>query len=189
MVQQQGRAAFAAAAVGAAAAFSVLGFFTSLTASFVGGTLHQHSRLLAGAIVFGVIGGSAVSQLIFVRLTARRRLQVGMALMTVGLVLVAVAALTRSLPLFIVAGVLAGSGVGLVFNAAIATASTIASPEHRGETLAGMFLASYAGITVPVIAVGVAVTRFPPIAVLVVFAAIVLAAVLLSTSRMLRQTS
>jgi hypothetical protein len=108
--------------------------------------------------------------------------------MSVGLVLVAVGAWTTSLPLFALAGVVAGAGVGLVFNVAITTAATVSSPEHRGETLAGMFLAAYAGITIPVVAAGLAVTFFPAPAVLVVFAAIVLVAVLISTTRLLARS-
>jgi hypothetical protein len=65
----------------------------------------------------------------------------------------------------------------------------VSSPEHRGETLAGMFLAAYVGITVPVVAAGVAVTFFPAPAVLVGFAGIVLAAVLVSTTRLLAHSS
>jgi MFS family permease len=175
--------------VAAAAAFSVLGLFTSLTASFVGGTLGLHSRLLTGSIVFGVIAASALSQIVLGSRDVTERLRAGMAAMTLGLVLVAVGAWTTSLPLFAVAGILAGAGVGLVFNVALATAATVSSPEHRGETLAGMFLAAYVGITVPVVAAGVAVTFFPAPAVLVVFAGIVLAAVLVSTTRLLAHSS
>jgi MFS family permease len=182
------RPAFFAAAVAAAAAFSVLGFFTSLTASFVGGVLHHGSRLLAGSIVFGVIGASAASQLVFARTGARRKLQIGMTLMALGLLLVAGGALIESLALFIVAGVLAGAGVGLVFQSSIAAAGRMASPEHRGETLAGMFLAAYTGITVPVIAVGVALGWFAPPDVIVAFAGLVLLAVLAATGQLLRHT-
>ncbi len=182
------RAEFSAAAVAAAAAFSVLGLFTSLTASFVGGTLGVHSRLVTGSIVFGVIGASAVSQVVLGRRDVRLRLRAGMALMGAGLVLVAVGAWTTTLAVFVVSGVLAGAGVGLVFNVALTTAGTLASAGRRGETLAGMFLAAYAGITVPVIAAGVALTWFPAPGVLVVFAAVVLVAVLTSTTRMLAHT-
>jgi len=187
-VPTDARPAFFAAAVAAAAAFSVLGFFTSLSASFVGGTLHHRSRLLAGVIVFGVIGASAASQLVFARTGARRKLRIGMILMAFGLVLVAVSACIESLTLFIVAGVLAGAGVGLVFQSAIAAAGRLASASHRGETLAGMFLAAYTGITVPVIAVGLAFGWFPPSGVIVIFAGLVLLAVLLATGRLLRHT-
>lgn len=185
-VEPAARRHFSAAAVAAAAAFSVLGVFTSLTASFVGGTLGQHSRLLTGSIVFGVIGASTVSQVALGRREVPERLRAGMAAMSVGLVLVAAGAWATSLPVFVVAGVLSGAGVGLVFNVAITTAATVSSPEHRGETLAGMFLAAYAGITVPVVAAGVALTFFPAPTVLMVFAGIVLVAVLVSTTRLLR---
>ena len=179
------RPVFAATAVAAASAFSVLGVFTSLTASFVGGTLHHHSRLLSGAIVFGVIGASALSQVLLGNRSVGLRLRTGMTLMATGLVLVAVASLAESLALFVLAGVLAGGGVGLVFNVALATAARVSSPQHRGGTLAGMFLAAYAGITIPVIAAGVALTWFPPVEVLATFALVVLVAVLVSTGRMI----
>ncbi|MEW1954574.1 MFS transporter [Terrabacter sp. NPDC080008] len=188
-VEPEARPHFSAAAVAAAAAFSVLGVFTSLTASFVGGTLHLHSRLLTGSIVFGVIGASTLSQVVLGSRDVPQRLRAGMAAMSVGLVLVAVGAWTTSLPVFAAAGVIAGAGVGLVFNVAITTAATVSSPEHRGETLAGMFLAAYAGITVPVVAAGVAVTFFSAPSVLVVFAGIVLVAVLISTTRLLARSS
>lgn len=187
-VEPAARPHFSAAAVAAAAAFSVLGVFTSLTASFVGGTLGLHSRLLTGSIVFGVIGASTLSQIVLGSREVPERLRAGMASMSVGLVLVAVGAWTTSLPLFALAGVVAGAGVGLVFNVAITTAATVSSPEHRGETLAGMFLAAYAGITIPVVAAGLAVTFFPAPAVLVVFATVVLVAVLVSTTRLLARS-
>ncbi|OFE15804.1 hypothetical protein BA895_04575 [Humibacillus sp. DSM 29435] len=184
-IDDSARPVFAATAVAAASAFSVLGVFTSLTASFVGGTLHHHSRLLSGAIVFGVLGASALSQVLLGSRSVGLRLRTGMALMATGLVLVATASLSQSLVLFVVAGVLAGAGVGLVFNVALATAARVSSSEHRGGTLAGMFLAAYAGITVPVIAAGLALTWFPAVGVLATFALVVLVAVLVSTGRMI----
>jgi MFS family permease len=188
-VEPAGRADFAAAAVAAAAAFSVLGVFTSLTASFVGGTLGVHSRLVTGAIVFGTIGASALSQVVLGRRDVPQRLRAGMALMVAGLTLVAVGAWTATLAVFVISGVLAGAGVGLVFNVAITTAAALSAPGHRGEGLAGLFIAAYAGITVPVIAAGVALTWFGAPTVLVVFSVTVLVAVLVSTTRLLRPST
>jgi hypothetical protein len=51
-----------------------------------------------------------------------------------------------------------------------------------------MFLAAYTGITVPVIAVGVALGWFPPADVIMVFAGLVLLAVLVATGQLLRHT-
>jgi MFS family permease len=109
-----------------------------------------------------------------------------MVAMGIGLLLVAVGAWSTSLPVFALSGIVAGAGVGLVFNVAITTAAAVSSTEHRGETLAGMFLAAYAGITVPVVAAGLALTWLPAPVVLVAFAGTVLVAVLASTTRLRR---
>jgi dipeptide/tripeptide permease len=181
------RAPFAVAAAGAAAAFSVLGFFTSLTASFAAGTLHVTSHLAAGAIVFGVMGAAAASQLVFARVGARAQVVLGGALMVAGLALVAVSGPTLSLSLFVVGGVVAGAGQGLVFRSAIGVALGTAAPENRGEVLAAMFLVAYAGLTLPVVAVGVALAHFGAAGVLSVFAVVVLVAVAASSALMLRR--
>jgi MFS family permease len=187
-VDEDAKPIFRAAAIAAAAAFSVLGFFTSLTGHLVTGTMGYRSPLLVGAIVFGAMGMSALVQVVLAKVTPRRRLVIGQALFAVGLVLVAVGGVIPSLAAFIVGGLFSGGGVGLVFQASIATAVGLASPEHRGGTLAGMFLAAYVGITVPVILVGIAISIFPEQVTVVVFAAIVLITVLLATRPMLRQT-
>ncbi|WP_344792946.1 MFS transporter [Gryllotalpicola daejeonensis] len=186
-VPAEARATFAAAAIGAAAAFSVLGFFTALTASIVVGLLHLGGHLVAGAVVFGVVGASATSQFALARVEGRRKLQLGVALMVIGLALVAMVGLAPSLALLIVGGVIAGSGVGLVFTSSIGVAAASARPDNRGEVLAGMFLAAYAGLTVPVIAVGVALAFFPIPNVLVVFALVVLVIVVLAGVPLLRR--
>ena len=109
--------------------------------------------------------------------------------MVTGLIVLAVAGATLSLILFLAAAVIAGSGVGLVFSSAIGTAGAIADPAHRGETIAGMFLAAYFGLTVPVVSVGIALTWFSVPSVLIVFSMIVLVTVSASTAAMLRSTS
>jgi MFS family permease len=186
-VPADARATFGAAAIGAAAAFSVFGFFTALTAGIVISLLHLGGHLIAGVVVFAVMGASAVSQFVFVRLERRPKLQLGVALMAVGLALVALVGVLPSLALFLVAGVLAGAGVGLVFTSAIAVAAASARPDNRGEMLSGMFLAAYAGLTIPVIAVGVALALFPIGNVLIVFALAVLVIVVVTAVPMIRR--
>jgi hypothetical protein len=101
-------------------------------------------------------------------------------------VALAVAAVVASLPLFAVGGVAAGGGVGLLFRSALSRV-TAGRPEARGEILAAIFLIAYAGLCVPVLLVGGALVFFPPQVVLLVFVALVLAAVVVSALRMLRQ--
>jgi len=186
-VPPEARATFVAAAIGAAAAFSALGFFTALTASIVIGLLHLGGHLIAGLVVFGVMGASAASQFAFARVQGRRKLQLGIALMVVGLALVAVVGIAPSLALLLVGGIVAGAGVGLVFASSIGVAAASARPDNRGEVLAGMFLAAYAGLSAPVIAVGVALAFFPISRVLVVFALAVLVIVVLAAVPLLRR--
>ncbi|GAA4181129.1 MFS transporter [Gryllotalpicola koreensis] len=187
VVPPEARGAFIAAAIGAAAAFSVMGFFTALTASIVIGLLHLSGHLIAGVVAFAVTGASAVSQLATARLARRAKLQLGVALMIAGLGLVAVVGFTPSLALLLVAGMLAGAGVGLVFSSSIAVAVASAGPDNRGEVLSGMFLSAYAGLTVPVIAVGVALAFFPIANVLTVFALAVLVIVVVTAIPSLRR--
>jgi MFS family permease len=179
------RSTFWAAGGGAFGGFAILGLFTSLAPTFVAGTMHQHSHLVAGAVPFAVFMSGAVSQVALAAIAPRRQLQIGLALMVVGLVAVGTSGQLPSLLLFIVGGVLSGAGVGLVFRSAIGTAAGLASPESRGEVLAAIFLVAYTGLAVPVLLVGIAVAHLSAATVLLVFSAAVLALVLWSGTRML----
>lgn len=189
-VEKSARGEFLAAALGAVAAFSVLGTYTSLAGTFAVEVLHNHSHLVAGLIAFGVMGGTAIAQVVFGGLALTTRLRLGRLLMGLGLLGMVVSALLASLPLFIIGGVIAGAGVGLIFQAAIQTAARVATPEHRAETIAGMFVAAYVGITVPVIGVGLALTLTgSTVGTLIGFAALVLITELIAVGRMLREAS
>jgi MFS family permease len=181
------RWSFFAAAVGAAAAFSVFGVFTALTATFVSGTLHVTSHVAAGAVVFGVMGAAAAAQILFGRTAPRRKLQIGVAMMGLGLLGIAAASLLLSIELFVVAGIASGAGVGLVFGSAIGVAAALAPADRRGEVLAGMFLWAYAGLTIPVVAVGIALSLFGAQEVMVAFSLAVLVIVLGSGAAMLKR--
>jgi hypothetical protein len=179
------RSTFFAAGAGAFSAFAIFGLFTSLAPSFLAGTLHEPSRLVAGAVTFVVFGAAAVSQVLTARLSALRQLQLAVPLMAVGLVAMATGVLVVSLPVFVGAGVLAGAGVGILFRSSIGVAASLASGASRGEILAALFLIAYAGMSVPVLLIGLALAYLPSTTVLVGFAAIVLVLVLVSGARMI----
>ncbi|SEA38568.1 Predicted arabinose efflux permease, MFS family [Leifsonia sp. 21MFCrub1.1] len=183
----EARGAFSAAAVAAFAGFAVFGLFTSLAPSVLVVTLHQTSHLLAGFVPFAVFAASAVSQIVFGRLSARAQLILALVLMLVGLAGLATGVLIASFAVFLVSGVLAGAGVGLQFRSAIAAAASLAAPERRGEVLAAIFLIAYIGLAVPVLLVGVALIVWPLVPVLVVFVAAVAALSVPAGLRMLRR--
>ncbi|MEV6416332.1 MFS transporter [Kribbella sp. NPDC051718] len=177
---------FFATAVGAFAAFAIFGLFTSLAPTFLAGTLHHTSRLLAGVVTFVVFIAGAASQVLFVRFSRPQQLRLGLVLMSVGLVGVAVGGLIPNLWLFVIGGVVAGAGVGLVFRGAVATAASLADPGSRGEVLAALFLIAYAGLALPVLAVGVGVALLPDQLALLIFSAIIFVLVNVAGQRMLK---
>ncbi|MFF9564713.1 MFS transporter [Leifsonia sp. NPDC014704] len=183
----EARGAFSAAAVAAFAGFAVFGLFTSLAPSVLVVTLHQTSHLLAGFVPFAVFAASAISQIVFARISSRAQLILALVLMLVGLAGLAAGVLTASFAVFLVSGVLAGAGVGLQFRSAIAAAASLAAPERRGEVLAAIFLIAYIGLAVPVLLVGVALIFWPLVPVLVVFVAAVAALSVPAGLRMLRR--
>ena len=182
-----GGAAFTAAAFGAFAGFAVLGLFTSLAPTFLVLSFHEGDHLLAGATTFAVFGAAAVAQLVFGPLSTRTQLAIAATGCFFGLTAVAVGALTLQLAIFLAGGVIAGMGVGILFKGAIATATRLADPQRRGETLALVFLIAYAGLALPALAVGVALMFAPATTVLLIFVALVIFATVTAAVVMRRQ--
>jgi MFS family permease len=171
------RRRYFAAAGAAFAAFAVLGLFTSLAPAFVAGTLHHSSRALAGVVAMLVFGAAALAQAGTGRAGADRQLAGGLLVMAVGLIPVTAGIWFADLALFLLGGVIAGAGVGVLFKGAVSTVAAVADPGRRGETLAGLFVAAYLGLAVPILGLGVA-TRYvsTPVA-LLGFVAVLLAIV------------
>ena len=179
------RPVFFAAGAGVFAAFAIFGLFTSLAPTFVAGQLHETSRLVAGAVTFGVFGSAATAQVFLARLPIRRQLVLATTLMVIGLLGIVAGVLTESLALFVIAGIIAGAGVGLLFRSSLGVAGSLASPGTRGEVLAAMFLIAYAGLAIPVLAIGVSVAFLSTTVTLVGFAAVILVLVAIAAQRML----
>ena len=145
------------AAAGAFAGFAVFGLFTSLAPEFVGSTLHHPSRLLAGVVAFICFGAAAVAQTATGKLSNRSRLLLGAAGQATGVVVLAVGMADANLAAFLIGGALAGAGAGVLFKSALATLLDKADPAKRGEASTGLFLYAYIGMTIPILAIGIAI--------------------------------
>jgi MFS family permease len=174
---------FAAGAVGLAA-FAVFGLFTSLAPSFLAGTLHQRSHAVAGLVAFLVFAAAAVAQILIVRIPLPRQLRLGLGSLAVGLTVLTIGVWTASLALFMVGGILAGAGGGAAFKGSVTTVLGLASPQARGEALAGLFLAAYLGLSAPVLGLGMA-TQFLSTKVALLGFAVILLVLLAAVSRQL----
>ncbi|MBZ4488044.1 MFS transporter [Microbacterium sp. cx-55] len=181
------RGAFVAAGFGAFAAFALLGLFTSLAPTILGSTFGVTDHLVAGATTFGVFGAAAAGQVLLARVALRRQLIVATLSCGIGLVAVATGALAPQLAVFILGGIVAGLGVGVLFKSSIATAAGLSDPARRGETLAFIFLIAYCGLALPVLVVGAALTVISENVVLVVFVAFVLTCTVLAGTVMTRK--
>ena len=170
----ESRGAFWSAAIAAHSAFAIFGLFTSLAPSFLAGTLHETSHVIAGLVTFSVFGAAAVAQLLTTRMPLVTQVRLAAILMAVGLAALSAGALLANLPLFIAAGIVAGAGVGVQFRSSVAVAASLAQPPRRGEVMAALFLVAYLGLTVPVLLVGLALAFLPSAAVLVGFSVIVI---------------
>ncbi|RQW97712.1 MFS transporter [Micromonospora inaquosa] len=150
------RAGYVAATAAGFASFAVFGLFTSVAPGFVAGALHLPSRALAGTIVFAVFGAAAVAQTLTNRLSAPAKVRLGLLAQAVGVPVLLVGMHTANLAAFLVGGMIAGIGAGVLFKAAVGAVATMAAPARRGEALAGLFLIAYLGMILPSVGIGVA---------------------------------
>ncbi len=158
-------------ATGAFVAFAALGLFNSLAPAFLAGTLHHPSRLLAGFAAFLVFAAAATAQTTTGRRTPREVLLRGLVALAAGPTLLTASVWAQSLALFLAGALVSGIGAGLTFKGAVGTAATLAPAEQRAEALAGIFLAGYTGLAIPVIGLGLLTQELPADLSLTLFAA------------------
>ena len=154
-VARDDRGYLAAAAAGFTS-MAVFGLFTSVAPGFVAGTLHHPSHALAGLVVFAVFGAAAAAQTGTGGLGERTRWYVGLLAQAAGMAVLAVGVHLAGLPVFLLAGILAGAGAGVLFKSAVGHVAATAAPAQRGEALAGLFLMSYLGLALLPVGLGVA---------------------------------
>jgi MFS family permease len=186
-VPPHARRMFFAATAAGVAAFSVYGVFNSLAPSFLAGTLHETSHAVAGAVAFAAFAAGALAQVALSRVGVRETLRLSPGLLIAGLALLVAGMWLPSLAVFVIGGVVTGAGGGLVFRGALAAAGSTAPPGARAEVLAGYFLGAYVGLSVPVVALGVATQYIAARDVMLVFVVLVSAAVVLSVRAVLRE--
>jgi MFS family permease len=181
------RRPYLGAATGAGIAFATFGLFTSLAPTFLAGTLGHGSRALAGVTAFAVFAAAAAAQAVLADPPLRTLVAGALGAMTAGLALLVLAVWlpSPSLALFIAGGVVCGAGAGALFKGCVATVVGVAEPARRAEALAGLFLAGYIGLSIPVLGLGVLTQEVSARTALLVFAAVAVAANALAGPAML----
>jgi MFS family permease len=155
-IPERGRSEFIAAATAAFAAFALIGLFAALAPTFLGNVLNENSHAVQGGVVFLLLAVGAVTEVLLSRFNSRRVVLAGLGLFLAGLALIVAALSQADMALFLAGTVVAGAAVGAVFLGSMATANRLAPPRERGRALSAFFVACYAGLIIPVVAVGVA---------------------------------
>ena len=155
-----GRDEFFAAGVAGFAAFSLLGIFSALAPTFLGGVLHQHNHAVAGAVVFMIFAISAATQIVAGHFDYRKVVSFGLALFLLVLALIVAGLSQASLGIFLAGTAVGGVAVGCVFMGSLSTANRLAPAERRAQVVSSYFVMCYLGLAVPVIGVGIASEHF-----------------------------
>jgi hypothetical protein len=124
-------------------------------------TLHEPSLALAGIVVCSVSGAAVAAQTLTAAWPVTREFEAGTVAIVAGLSLAVLAVWLRppSLGLFIAGGVFIGAGGGAIFKGAVGTVMRIGPPDRIAESLAGLFVAAFVGLSLPVVGVGITLSR------------------------------
>lgn len=150
----QVRAVFAPAAIASFAGFALFGLFTSVSPEFLAESLHMDNHAVSGLIVALAFFASTAGQLAVGPVGVRRSLPLGCAGLLAGLALLAGALRWDLMSLVVLSALVGGVGQGLAFRGALSEVAG-AAPEHRrAAVISTLFVVAYAGISLPVIGVG-----------------------------------
>ncbi len=150
------RAQFVRASVIGFVGFVVLGLFSAVIPSALGQLLGEHNRAIIGATVCVIFLGSILGQVAVETVAMDRAMALGCGLLAVAMAVLAAALSQRSLSLFVLTALVAGFGQGLSFRAGLMLITGPTPPEQRGEITSAFFTILYVGISLPVVAVGLA---------------------------------
>jgi MFS family permease len=148
------RTVMVGACLGVFAAFSVLGFFSSLVPTFLHGVLGVENLALVGAASFLIFITAAITQAISARTPPRRSVRAGLPLLLVALAMLESALFAQALWLFLAGTVVGGIAVGLIFRSGLSELNRLAEPRHRAAVLSIFFAAAYIGMGFPVVLTG-----------------------------------
>ncbi|MDQ8703972.1 MFS transporter [Streptomyces sp. LHD-70] len=141
-------------------AWAVVGIYLALVPALLERSLHSNNPALSGGVLAAVLGWSLIAQLAAARWSTWTTQRVGVAALTVSLLLLAVTGAT-SLPATIGSALLAGAGHGLAFSGATGAVDARTPVGHRGGVGSALHLLFYLGSGTPAVAVGLMTACMP----------------------------
>ena len=144
------------AAFGVVASWSIGGVFLSLAPVVAGSLLQTHSVLAGAACVAALAIPAGLAQLLGHRRSNRFLTAAGAAALSIGMLGI-VAGDLRDLPVaFFAAAIVTGAGFGMAFMGGLRHLSGAIPPARRGEVMSSFYVIAYASLSLPAVAVGIA---------------------------------
>ncbi|MFF2427218.1 MFS transporter [Streptomyces mirabilis] len=150
----QVRAVFGPAAIASFVGFALFGVFTSVSPAFLAQSLNVRNHAVSGLVVAMAFFASTAGQLAAGRVGMGRSLPLGSAALLAGLALLAGALRWDLLALVVLSALVGGGGQGLAFRGALSAVAEASPADRRAAVISTLFVVAYAGISVPVIGVG-----------------------------------
>ncbi len=148
------RSVFGPAVTASFAGFALFGVFTSVSPAFLARSLDVDDHAVSGLVVALAFFSSTAGQLAVGTVGVGRSLPLGCAGLLAGLALLAGALRADLMSLVVLSALVGGIGQGLAFRGALSAVAGASPADRRAAVISTLFVVAYAGISVPVIGVG-----------------------------------
>lgn len=154
------RSTFVAASIVGFAGFAVSGVLMAVSPRFVLRAVPDAGPILAVLVVVTYMLSSVAGQIVLHRMRVEPAVNLGCALLALGMGVLALALTRDSLVLMLVAAVTAGVGQGLSFSKGLASVLVRTHAGDRAAVTSAFFIVAYVAISLPVIGEGVAAQKW-----------------------------
>lgn len=151
-------AIFFTAALAIAAGFAMGALFLSLGSSIAKTLIRTDNAFVAGCVIAISAVLIGVSAILGRRFAPRTAVTIGGIATAAGMGLLVLSAATASLPVFVAASIVAGTGYGLLFLGGLGLVNRHAPVHHRAQTLSAVYLVAYLIQGLVAVAIGLSAT-------------------------------
>jgi MFS family permease len=133
----------------------LLGFYSALAPSLLQRSLGVESHAVGGAVIFELYAAAVLVLALTHWLGARAAMLWGLSLLIPSLVLLVVGFQLHSLPLLLIGAAVGGGAAALGYRGSLQIVNQIAPDSRRAEVVSSYLMFCYAGVSLPVIGIGV----------------------------------
>ncbi|MCU1583561.1 MAG: hypothetical protein JWM49_117 [Microbacteriaceae bacterium] len=149
---------FVTSAIAITAGFAMGALLLSLGSEIAKQLLRTQNAFVAGTVISLSAVAIGVAAILARRLEPRTAIAIGGLATAVGMGFIVVSAVASSLPVFLVASIVSGTGYGLLFLGGLGLTNRFAPAHHRAQMLSAVYLVAYLAQGLVAVAVGLSAT-------------------------------